>query len=130
MKIGLLLNSNNRLCSYSEKYKEILIRYNIPFILIDPNSDSFLDELKECSHLLFRHTQGDTDVLIYETIFNIAQNVYHIKCFPNFDTFWSYENKIKEYYLLKVMAFQLLIPMYFGITIRPMHLSGILNFRS
>jgi len=108
MKIGLLLNSNNRLCSYSEKYKEILIRYNIPFILIDPNSDSFLDELKECSHLLFRHTQGDTDVLIYETIFNIAQNIYHRKCFPNFETFWLYENKIKEFYMLKSHDFSII----------------------
>ena len=108
MRIGLLLNSNNRICSYSEKYKEILIRNNVPFIFIDPNSDSLFNEIKECSHLLFRHSQGDTDILIYDAIFNIAQNIYHLKCFPNFETFWIYENKIKEYYLLKSFDFPII----------------------
>lgn len=108
MKPGLLLNSNNRLCAFSEKYREILMKNNIPFVLIDPNSDSLLDEIKECSHLLFRHSQGDTDKMIYETIFNIAQNIYHIKCWPNYETFWPYEDKIKEYYLLKSHNFPII----------------------
>ena len=46
MEVGLLVNSNNRLCSYSEKFKEILIKNNIPFILIDPNSHYFWMKLK------------------------------------------------------------------------------------
>ncbi len=108
MKLGLLLNSNNTLCSFSEKYKDILISNNIPFILIDPNSNTLLDEIKECSHLLFRHSQGDTDKIIYETIFNIAQNIYHVKCWPNFETYWPYEDKIKEYYLLKSHDFPII----------------------
>jgi len=101
MKIGLLLNSNNRLCSYSEKFRDIIIKNHINYSLIDANSDSLFDEIKECTHLLFRHSQGDTDKLIYESIYNIAQNIYHIKCWPNFETYWPYEDKIKEYYLLK-----------------------------
>ena len=105
MKIGLLLNSSNRLNSQSEKYKEILLQKQIPFIIIDPNSVSFLNELENCSHLLFQHTQGDTDMLIYDAIFYIAHNVYHIKCYPNYETFWPYENKIKEYFLLKSQNF-------------------------
>lgn len=108
MEIALLLNSNNRLSTYSEKFKEILIINNIPFKLIDPNSDSLMDELKVCSHLLFHHSQGDTDILIYESIFNIAQNTYQIKCYPNFETYWPYENKIKEFYLLKSHDFPII----------------------
>lgn len=105
MKVGLLLNSNNKLCSYSEKYKEILVKNNIPFILIDPNSYSLLDEIKSCSHLLFRHSQGDTDIKIYESIFNIAHRHFNIDCFPNYEMYWQYEDKIKEYYLLKSHGF-------------------------
>jgi glutathione synthase/RimK-type ligase-like ATP-grasp enzyme len=108
MKIGLLLNSNNRLCSYSEKYREILIKNNISYVLLDPNSGSILDEIKECSHLLFRHSQGDTDLLIYETIYNIAQNIFHVKCSPNSETYWPYENKIKEFFLLKSHGFPII----------------------
>ncbi len=108
MKIGLLLNSNNKLCAYSEKFQEILLRNNIPHIVLDPNSYSVLDELKACSHLLFRHSQGDTDIRIYETIFNIAHKIYGIRCFPDFETFWQYEDKIKEYYLLKSNDFPII----------------------
>lgn len=108
MKIGLLLNSNNRLCYYSERFREILTKNGIPFIILDPNSDSFLDEIKNCSHLLFRHSQGDTDKILYEVIFNIAQNIYHVKCWPNYETFWPYEDKIKEYYLLKSHGFPII----------------------
>ncbi|SHJ12548.1 hypothetical protein SAMN05444280_11192 [Tangfeifania diversioriginum] len=108
MEVGLLLNSNNRLCPYSERYKEILDENNIHFKLIDPNSYTLFDELQSCSHLLFHHTQGDTDMLIYESLFYIAQNVFNIKCYPNFETYWSYENKIKEYYLLKSHGFPII----------------------
>ena len=101
MKIGLLLNSNNKLCSYSEKYKELMIINNLPFVIIDPNSHTLLDDLKECTHLLFRHTQGDTDIKIFETVSTIAHRIYGIKCYPDFETYWPYEDKIREYYLLK-----------------------------
>jgi len=105
MRIGLLLNSNDRLNSQSEKYKEILSQNKIPHKIIDPNSVNLFNELRDCTHLLFQHTQGDTDVLIYDAIFNIAHNVFNIRCYPNYETYWPYENKIKEYYLLKSRDF-------------------------
>ena len=108
MKVGLILNSNNKLCSYSEKYEELLIQNQISCVLIDPNSKSLLEDLKKCSHLLFRHSQGDTDKLIYETLFNIAQKVLQIKCYPNYETYWPYEDKIKEFYLLKSHGFPII----------------------
>jgi len=102
MKIGLLLSSDNRLFpNYSEKFREILDKNAISYILIDPNSINMLDELASCTHLLFRHSQGDTDMMLYDSVFHVAKNIYHLKCSPDYSTFWSYENKIKEYYLLK-----------------------------
>jgi len=108
MKIGLLLNSNNKLSSYSERYREILVTNNIPFTLIDPNSDLLLDEIQKCTHLLFRHSQGDTDKLLFETLFYIAHGIQNLKCFPNFETYWPYEDKIKQYYLLKSHGFPII----------------------
>ena len=101
MKVGLLLNSINRLSQYLENFRKILMVNEIPYRIIDPNSSSLLDDLKECTHLLFRHSQGDTDLKIYDTIFTIAHNTLGIKCMPGFESFWLYEDKIKEYYLLK-----------------------------
>jgi glutathione synthase/RimK-type ligase-like ATP-grasp enzyme len=101
MKVGLLLNSNNKLCAYSEVFRQILIVNDLPFILIDPNSDTLLQDIRECSHIMFRHSQGDTDLKIYDVIFNIASRVYGIPCYPDFSTYWPYEDKIKEYFLLK-----------------------------
>jgi glutathione synthase/RimK-type ligase-like ATP-grasp enzyme len=108
MEIGLMLNSNGKLCSYSEKYEELLVRNKISYKLINPDSYSLLDDLKKCSHLLFRHSQGDTDIKIYETIFNVAHRVYGINCSPNFETYWQYEDKIREYYLLRSHDFPII----------------------
>lgn len=108
MKVGLLLNSNNRLSSYNETFRNILLINDIPFRIIDPNSFSLLDDLKECSHLLFRHSQGDTDLKIYDTVYAIAHRVFGIKCLPDFESFWPYEDKIKEYYLLKSNGFPII----------------------
>lgn len=106
MRIGLLLNSDNRLFpNYSEKFREILDKNAIPYILIDPNSSSMLDDLASCTHLLFRHSQGDTDMMLYDSIFHVAKNIYKLKCSPDYETYWSYENKIREYYLLKSNGF-------------------------
>ena len=101
MQVGLLLNSNNKLCSYSEKYREILVKNNIPLILIDPNSHSLLEEIKSCTHLLFRHTQGDTDIKIYESIFNIAHRHFNIDCFPNYEMYWQYRRQNKGILFIK-----------------------------
>ena len=107
MKVGVLLNSNNKLTTYSEKLLRILVGNNILHRLIDPNSPTLLSDLKECSHLLFHHSQGDTDIRIYETLYNIATR-YGIKCMPNYDSYWMYEDKIKEYYLLKINDFPII----------------------
>lgn len=101
MKAGLLLNSNNMLTSYSEKFFKILKENEVPHRLIDPSSRTLLSDLKECSHLIFHHSQGDTDLRIYESLYNIATKAYGIKCMPDYDSYWQYEDKIKEYYLLK-----------------------------
>ena len=108
MRIGLLLNSNNKLNSYAEKYKDILDLNNIQYCLIDSNSPTIIEDIRACSHILFRHSQGDTDMLIYETIFHIAHNVLDVKCYPNYETYWPYENKVKEYYLLKSNGFPII----------------------
>lgn len=101
MKVGLLLNSYNKLFPYSEKYRQLLACNNIPYSMIDPNSSDLLDELRECTHLLFHHSQGDTDLKIYDTVYNIAHNIFGIKCHPDFNLYWLYEDKVKEYFLLK-----------------------------
>ena len=101
MRVGLLLNFNNRLSDFSEKYREILEKNNIPFSLIDPNSETLFSDLKHCDYLIFRHWLGESDRLIYETIFHLAHNIYKVKCFPNYETFWPHDDKIKEFYLLK-----------------------------
>lgn len=108
MKAGILLNSNNNLCSYCNKFLKLLVRNEIPHTLIDPNSASLLDDIRGCSKIIFRHTQGDSDPKIYDNVYYIAHNIYGIECFPDYNTFWPYEDKIREYYLLKSHNFPII----------------------
>lgn len=101
MKAGVLLNSHNKLAAYSQKFLELLACNGIPHRLIDPNSKTLFADLKECTHLIFHHSQGDTDCRMYDTIYDIATRVFGIKCHPDHNIYWQYEDKIKEYYLLR-----------------------------
>ena len=107
MKVGFLLNSDSKNfpIGYSEKFREIMDFNAIPYVLIDPNSNTMFDELAGCTHFLFRHSQGDTDMMLYDSIFHIAKDIYNLKCSPDYETYWPYENKIKEYYLLRSSGF-------------------------
>jgi hypothetical protein len=42
---------------------------------------------------------------MFESIFSIIQNTYKLNCLPNYETYWPYEDKIKEFYLLKSNGF-------------------------
>jgi glutathione synthase/RimK-type ligase-like ATP-grasp enzyme len=86
-------------------FREILELNGLPYRLIDPNSATLLDDISGCTHILFRHSQGDTDLKMYDLIFNIASGIYGISCFPDFNTFWPYEDKVKEYFLLESNGF-------------------------
>ena len=101
MKVGIHYDNINKLSYFSEKYEKILSFNNIESIRLDINHSDFWKKLKEIDLFVFRRGVRDDHTQIAETIFPIIQNEMGIKCFPDLATSWHYDDKIKQYYLLK-----------------------------
>jgi glutathione synthase/RimK-type ligase-like ATP-grasp enzyme len=89
----------------NEIYKKILQYNNIPFIKLDLNDRDFWDKIKMLDLFIFRWAHIDDHHQIAKTILPIIENDLKIKCFPNLDTCWHFDDKIKEYYLLHTYGY-------------------------
>lgn len=89
----------------NEIYKRILSHNNIPFIELDLNDPDFWEKLKTVDLFLFRWAHIDDHHQIAETILPIIDYELNINCFPNLYTCWHFDDKVKQYYLLKSYNF-------------------------
>lgn len=88
-----------------EIYEEILSFNNIDHIRMDSSDINFFDQLRNVQYFIFRWTQYDDYHQQAKTILPIIENVFKKGCFPDQNTCWHYDDKIKQYYLLKSSGF-------------------------
>ena len=86
-------------------YKTILKYNRINFLELNVSQKDFWDKVKSIDLFLFRWAHTDNDHQFVHTILPIIENYLLIKCFPNLDTCWHYDDKIKQYYLLKNLGY-------------------------
>jgi glutathione synthase/RimK-type ligase-like ATP-grasp enzyme len=105
MKVGIHYDRYRELNTFSLKYKAILEYNNIEVLLLDSNDSNFFEEVKSLDAFIYRWFHYDFDRQLATTIFPIIENDLGIKCFPNSKTFWTFDDKIKQYYQMKVHNF-------------------------
>ena len=89
----------------SIKFKKILEHNNIPYVLLDINKLDFWEQVKKVDLFIYMWKHEDYYKRLAKTILPIIENHLKIKCLPNQDTCWHYDDKIKQYYLLKNHGF-------------------------
>ena len=89
----------------NEIYKEILKYNNIDFIELHIDDKDFWEKVKTLDLFLFRWAHIDDHHQLVSTILPVIENYLNIKCFPNLNTCWHFDDKIKEYYLLKSLGY-------------------------
>jgi len=88
------------------KRYQIILDYNkIPNFWLNISNIDFWEKIKNINYFIFRFSQYHSSLQLAETILPIIENHYKIKCFPDQNTSWHYDDKIKQYYLLKVYNF-------------------------
>ena len=92
----------------NEIYKKILTYNNIDFIDLHIDDINFWEKVKEVNLFLFRWAHVDDHHQLVSTILPIIENYLKIKCFPNLKTCWHFDDKIKEYYLLKSLGYPMI----------------------
>ncbi len=86
-------------------YKQILDYNNIDFIELHIDEHDFWEKVKRVDLFLFRWAHIDDHHQLVNTILPVIENYLNIKCFPNLKTCWHFDDKIKEYYLLKSLGY-------------------------
>jgi len=105
MIVGIQSDYGLEFDKFSEKYIEILEYNNIEYIKLDINTSLFWDLLRDIDVFIYRWTHFDAEKQIAKDILPIIENVYRVKCFPDQNTSWHYDDKVKQYFLLKAHLF-------------------------
>lgn len=84
-----------------QAYRKVLEFNGIEFVNVHIDQLNFWEEIQKCDLFLYRWSQTDKQRQIAETILPVIEKEYGIKCFPDQATSWHFDDKVKQYYMLK-----------------------------
>jgi len=88
-----------------EIYRKILQYNDIDYIDLDSSDPGFWQDVSRLTHFIYKWSHSHSDHQIANAIIPVIQYHMGIKCFPDWETSWHYDDKIKQAYLLKVNGF-------------------------
>jgi len=99
MKVAI----HHREGSFTERWIKFCINNNVDHILINAFDSKIIEELisEEITHLMWHINHASIkDLTVFPYLMNSIENI-GIKCFPDFNTRWHFDNKIAQKYLLE-----------------------------
>ena len=107
MKVGILQSLGSANPSMLAVYEQILDYNNIEYVRLDINDDNFWSEVKTLDLFLAKVDLFDDNLQLAEHIWRVVSEQLNIPCFPSMSTVWHYDNKVKQYYMLKNTDFRI-----------------------
>lgn len=101
MKVGIHIDRYKKFNSFIKKYEDILEFNNVEVKRLFINDPDFWQTVKTLDAFIFRWGHYDWDRQLSKTILPIIEYHLNIKCYPNQATCWHYDDKIRQYYLLR-----------------------------
>jgi hypothetical protein len=101
MKVGVLNGKYGRMSRFTQRFVAILEYNGIRPVVLDINERDFWEKVRCVTHFLYRWKHNDYDRQVAQTVLPVLEGEYGIKCYPNCRTCWSYDEKIRQYFLLK-----------------------------
>lgn len=108
MKVGIHTDLHGQVCDFLIRYEKILDYNGIENIRIEIDQLDFWDKIKELDLFIFRWRHIDDHRQLAHSILPIIEFKLGINCFPNWDTYWHYDDKIRQYYLLEQFGFPII----------------------
>lgn len=107
MLVGLyeLKDPNGVDLAVQNAYERILAHNGIPSVRLRVERPDFWEQVRKLSMFIMRFTQYDTDLQQARDILPVVEKDYGIPCYPNQATAWHYDDKVKQYFLLKAHGF-------------------------
>jgi hypothetical protein len=91
--------------AYLDRYVQILNYNGIEYVWLDCSTADFWEKVAQLDLFIYQWEHYDQPGHIARTILPIIQYEMKITCFPDWTTSWHFDDKIKQYYLLKLHGF-------------------------
>ena len=108
MIVGIHTDLHGKSCDYIVKYEKVLEFNNIRSVRLDINQTDFWEKIKELDLFIFRWQHIDDHRQLAHTILPVIERNLGIKCFPDLNTSWHFDDKIRQYYLLSQFGFPMI----------------------
>ncbi len=108
MLVGIHNDRLGRFNDFNLKYESILEHNKIDHIRMDISNADFWEKVKKLDLFIFRWNVAEDLKQIARTIMPVIENYLGIKCFPDLATSWHYDDKIREFYLLKNLGYPII----------------------
>ena len=105
MRVGIHKDPYGAFNRFYERYEAILDHNGIEHVRLEASDADFWDELRGLDLLIFRWGHFDTDRQKARSILPVVEHEMRLRCFPDWRTCWHYDDKIKQYYLMKQHGF-------------------------
>jgi glutathione synthase/RimK-type ligase-like ATP-grasp enzyme len=106
MKVGIYnqhLGGLHR--AYLQRYERILQFNGIECVWLDANREEFWEVVSKLDLFIYQWEHYDKPKQIALTIIPIIEQEMKIPCFPDWKTSWHFDDKIRQYFLLKQHGF-------------------------
>jgi glutathione synthase/RimK-type ligase-like ATP-grasp enzyme len=93
---------------YIQRFEKILEYNGIKTIRMQADDSDFWSRVKELDLFIFwwRHDNGDWRLA--NSLIPIVQRTLKVNCLPNVQTCWTYDDKIRQYYLLRALGYPII----------------------
>ncbi|WP_347888164.1 hypothetical protein ABHF54_11420 [Nitrosomonas europaea] len=90
--------------SFSDRWIEYCQQKNIPYKTVDCHSSDIIEELGDCSFLMWNWNQTYAeDMLIARGLIKAVESM-GIRVFPNSETCWHFDDKVAQKYLMEALG--------------------------
>lgn len=95
---------HNRPGSFSDRWMVYCRQKNIPYKTVDCHSSDIIEELADCSFLMWNWSQTYAeDMLIAPGLIKAVESM-GVQVFPSFETCWHFDDKVTQKYLLEALG--------------------------
>jgi glutathione synthase/RimK-type ligase-like ATP-grasp enzyme len=105
MIVGIHPDHNRELSGFVKRYETILSFNNIETQFLHISDKDFFEKVKKLDAFIFRWFHYDYDRQLARIILPLIRDTLNIPTFPDNNTDWHFDDKIRQYYLMKLNGF-------------------------
>lgn len=96
---------------FSTRWVEYCEKNHIDYKLVNPYDSDIVEQVKDCDAFMWHHGHADYRDVLFAKQLIFSLEMAGVRCFPNFQTTWHFDDKVGQKYLLEAIGAPL-VPSY------------------